>query len=79
MSLRVFDLHRYSHVRHQDEEVHPDKNPVVKFFRRFMPVTTGLKRISSSFAMLGRLMQRSLSDLADCRSTDLCFCGRFDP
>jgi tellurite resistance protein TerC len=26
-------------ARHQDEELHPDQNPIVKFFRRFVPVT----------------------------------------
>lgn len=26
-------------ARHQDEELKPDENPIVKFFRRFMPVT----------------------------------------
>jgi tellurite resistance protein TerC len=26
-------------ARHQDEELKPDENPVVKFFKRFMPVT----------------------------------------
>jgi tellurite resistance protein TerC len=31
-------------ARHQDEELRPQDNPVVKFFRRFMPVTEDFER-----------------------------------
>jgi tellurite resistance protein TerC len=31
-------------ARHQDEEIHPDQNPVVKFFRKFMPVTENFEK-----------------------------------
>jgi TerC family integral membrane protein len=61
-------------ARHQDEEVHPDKNPVVKFFRRFMPVTEKFEQDKFFVRQAGRLMATPLFlILLIVESTDLVF------
>ena len=61
-------------ARHQDEEVQPDKNPVVKFFRRFMPVTTGFEKDKFFVRREGKLMATPLFlILLIVESTDLVF------
>jgi tellurite resistance protein TerC len=61
-------------ARHQDEEVHPDKNPVVKFFRRFMPVTENFQQDKFFVRQAGRLMATPLFlILLIVESTDLVF------
>jgi tellurite resistance protein TerC len=61
-------------ARHQDEEVHPDKNPVVKFFRRFMPVTEKFEGGKFFVRQAGRLMATPLFlILLIVESTDLVF------
>ena len=59
---------------HQSEEVHPDKNPVVKFFRRFMPVTETFERDKFFVRRAGKLMATPLFlILLVVESTDLVF------
>src|SRR5215207_2803960 len=59
---------------HQDEEVHPDKNPVVKFFRRFMPVTETFEKDKFFVRRAGKLMATPLFlILLVVESTDLVF------
>jgi len=61
-------------ARHQDEEVQPDKNPVVKLFRRFMPVTTGFEKDKFFVRRAGKLMATPLFlILLIVESTDLVF------
>ena len=61
-------------ARHQDEEVQPDKNPVVKFFRRFMPVTAGFEKDKFFVRRAGKLMATPLFlILLMVESTDLVF------
>jgi len=61
-------------ARHQDEEVHPDKNPVVKFFRRFMPVTENFEQGNFFVRRAGRVMATPLFlILLIVESTDLVF------
>ena len=58
----------------EDEKVHPDKNPVVKFFRRFMPVTENFERDRFFVRRAGRLMATPLLlILLVVESTDLVF------
>lgn len=61
-------------ARHQDEEVHPDKNPVVKIFRRFMPVTKTFEGDKFFVRHAGTLMATPLFlILLIVESTDLVF------
>ena len=61
-------------ARHQDEEVQPDKNPVVKFFRRFMPVTETFQGDKFFVRHAGKLMATPLFlILLIVESTDLVF------
>lgn len=59
---------------HQDEEVQPDKNPVVKFFRKFMPVTEGFEEDKFFIRRAGKLFATPLFlILLIVESTDLVF------
>lgn len=59
---------------HREEEIHPDKNPVVKFFRRFMPVTEGFEKDKFFVRRAGRLLATPLFlILLIIESTDLVF------
>jgi tellurite resistance protein TerC len=59
---------------HREEEVHPEKNPVVKFFRRFMPVTENFERDKFFIRRAGRWMATPLFlILLIIESTDLVF------
>jgi len=59
---------------HQDEEVQPDKNPVVKFLRRFMPVTETFQDDKFFIRRAGKLMATPLFlILLIVESTDLVF------
>lgn len=59
---------------HHDENVQPDKNPVVKFFRRFMPVTENFEREQFFVRRAGKLMATPLFlILLVVESTDLVF------
>jgi len=61
-------------ARHQDEEVQPDKNPVVKFFRRFMPITENFEADKFFIRRAGTLMATPLFlILLIVESTDLVF------
>jgi tellurite resistance protein TerC len=61
-------------ARHQDNEVHPDQNPVVKFFRRFMPVAEKAEQGKFFVRQAGRLMATPLFlVLLVVESTDLVF------
>ena len=61
-------------ANHQDEEVQPDKNPVVKFFRRFMPVTSTFEGDKFFVRRAGQLMATPLFlILLIVESTDLVF------
>jgi len=61
-------------ARHQEEEVHPDKNPVVKFFRKFMPVTEKFEQGKFFVRHAGRVMATPLFlVLLIVESTDLVF------
>ena len=61
-------------ANHQDEEVQPDKNPVVKFFRRFMPVTSSFEQDKFFVRRAGQLMATPLFlILLIVESTDLVF------
>jgi tellurite resistance protein TerC len=61
-------------ARHQDEEVQPDKNPVVKFFRRFMPVTENFEEDKFFVRRSGTWMATPLFlILLIVESTDLVF------
>jgi len=61
-------------ARHQDEEVHPDKNPVVKFFRRLMPVTETFEEDKFFIRRNGKLLATPLFlILLIVESTDLVF------
>ena len=58
----------------RDEHVEPDKNPVVKFFRRFMPVTENFERDQFFVRRAGKLMATPLFlILLVVESTDLVF------
>ena len=59
---------------HHDENVQPDKNPVVKFFRRFMPVTENFEKDQFFVRRAGRLIATPLFlILLVVESTDLIF------
>jgi tellurite resistance protein TerC len=61
-------------VLKHDENVEPDKNPVVKFFRRFMPVTENFEEDKFFVRRAGRLMATPLFlILLVVESTDLIF------
>lgn len=61
-------------ARHQDEELKPDQNPVVKFFRRFMPVTENFEQDKFFIRRAGRIMATPLFlILLIVESTDLVF------
>lgn len=58
----------------KDEQVHPEKNPVVKFFRRFMPVTETFEADKFFVRRLGRILATPLFlILLIVESTDLVF------
>jgi tellurite resistance protein TerC len=57
-----------------DENIEPDKNPVVKFFRRFMPVTENFEKGQFFVRRAGKLMATPLFlILLVVESTDLIF------
>jgi tellurite resistance protein TerC len=59
---------------HHDEDMEPDKHPVVKFFRRFMPVTETFEKDKFFVRRAGRLMATPLFlILLVVESTDLIF------
>ena len=59
---------------HKGEEVHPDKNPVVKLFRRFMPVTETFEKDKFFVRRAGRVLATPLFlILLIVESTDLVF------
>lgn len=59
---------------HHDENVEPDKNPVVKFFRRFMPVTENFEQDKFFVRRAGKLFATPLFlILLVVESTDLVF------
>ena len=59
---------------HRDEELHPEKNPVVKFFTRFMPVTKTFEGDKFFVRHAGQLMATPLFlILLIVESTDLVF------
>ena len=61
-------------ARHQDEEVQPNKNPVVKFFRKLMPVTETFEKDKFFVRRAERLMATPLFlILLIVESTDLIF------
>src|SRR5215510_13526133 len=61
-------------ARHQAEEIHPDQNPVVKFFRKFMPVTENFERDKFFVRRAGKIMATPLFlILLIVESTDLVF------
>jgi len=43
---------------HREEDLHPERNPVVKFFRKFMPVTETFEKDHFLSAMPGSLWPR---------------------
>ncbi|HET6823675.1 MAG TPA: TerC family protein [Anaerolineales bacterium] len=61
-------------LSNSEENVQPDKNPVVKFFRRFMPVTENFERDQFFVRRAGRLLATPLFlILLVVESTDLVF------
>src|SRR5215207_2405849 len=59
---------------HQDTDLHPDQNPIVKFFRRFMPVTETYEEDKFFVRRAGALMATPLFlILLIVESTDLVF------
>ncbi|MBX3036629.1 MAG: TerC family protein [Anaerolineales bacterium] len=61
-------------ARQQDEELNPDENPVVKFFRRFVPVTENYEDDKFFIRRAGRLFATPLFlVLLVIESTDLVF------
>ena len=61
-------------ARHQDEEIHPDQNPVVKFFRKFMPVTENFEKDKFFVRRAGKILATPLFlILLIVESTDLVF------
>ena len=61
-------------VRHQEEEIHPDQNPVVKFFRKLMPVTENFEKDKFFIRRAGKLLATPLFlILLIVESTDLVF------
>lgn len=61
-------------ARHQDEELKPDENPIVKFFRRFVPVTENFEEDKFFIRRAGKLFATPLFlVLLVVESTDLVF------
>ncbi len=61
-------------ARHQEEEIHPDQNPVVKFFRKVMPVTENFEKDKFFIRRAGKLVATPLFlILLIVESTDLVF------
>ncbi len=61
-------------ARQQDEQVHPDRNPVVKFFRKLMPVTENFEKDKFFIRRAGKWMATPLFlILLIVESTDLVF------
>jgi tellurite resistance protein TerC len=61
-------------ARHQEEEIHPDQNPVVKFFRKLMPVTENFEKDKFFIRRAGKIMATPLFlILLIVESTDLVF------
>ena len=61
-------------ARHQDEELKPDQNPIVKFFRRFVPVTENFEGDKFFVRRAGTLFATPLFlVLLVVESTDLVF------
>lgn len=59
---------------HKNQEIHPDQNPLVRFFRRLMPVTDGYVADKFFVRRAGRLMATPLFlALLMVESTDLVF------
>ena len=59
---------------HREEEIHPDQNPVVKFFRKFIPVTENFEKDKFFIRRAGRLLATPLFlTLLIIESTDLFF------
>lgn len=59
---------------HQDGEIHPDQNPIVKFFRKLMPVTENFEKDKFFIRRAGKLMATPLFlVLLIVESTDLVF------
>ena len=61
-------------ARHQEEEIHPDQNPVVKFFRKIMPVTENFEKDKFFIRRAGKILATPLFlILLIVESTDLVF------
>jgi len=61
-------------ARHQEQELQPDKNPVVKFFRRFIPVTATFEKDRFFVRRAGKILATPLFlILLIVESTDLVF------
>ncbi len=61
-------------AKHQDEELKPDENPIVKFFRRFVPVTENFEDDKFFLRRAGKLFATPLFlVLLVVESTDLVF------
>jgi len=61
-------------ARHQDEEIQPDQNPVVKFFKKFIPVTETFEKDKFFIRRAGKIMATPLFlILLIVESTDLVF------
>ena len=61
-------------ARHQEEEIHPDQNPVVKFFRKLMPVTENFEKDKFFIRRAGKILATPLFlILLIVESTDLVF------
>jgi TerC family integral membrane protein len=61
-------------ARHQEEEIHPDQNPVVKFFRKIMPVTENFEKDKFFIRRAGKIAATPLFlILLIVESTDLVF------
>jgi len=59
---------------HQEEEIHPDQNPVVKFFRKLMPVTENFEKDKFFIRRAGKVLATPLFlILLIVESTDLVF------
>ena len=59
---------------HREEEIHPEQNPVVRFFRRFIPVTEDFEKDKFFLRRAGKLMATPLFlILLIVESTDLVF------
>jgi tellurite resistance protein TerC len=59
---------------HQEEEIHPDQNPIVKFFRKLMPVTENFEKDKFFIRRAGKILATPLFlILLIVESTDLVF------